>query len=80
MLDRLENSGYVARERSELDRRVVLVKRTDKDREAQAAYERVSAAMSEVFYRGLEETEIEAFERVLEQILENLAAIEEGSS
>ena len=80
MLDRLEESGYVVRERSEMDRRVVLVRRTDKDRAAQAAYERVSAAMSDVFYRGLTSAEIEAFERTLERILENLAEFEEGIS
>ena len=80
MLDRLEENGYVVRERSEIDRRIVLVKRTDKDRAAQAAYERVSAAMSDVFYRGLTSAEIEAFERTLERILENLAEFEEGIS
>ena len=80
MLDRLEVSGYVVRERSGIDRRIVLVRRTDKDRAAQAAYERVSAAMSDVFYRGLTSAEIEAFERTLERILENLAEFEEGIS
>ncbi len=77
MLDRLEEAGYVVRVRSETDRRVVLVRRTDKDRAAQAAYERVSAAMSDVFYRGLTDAEIGAFERTLERILDNLIAFEE---
>lgn len=77
MLDRLEEAGYVVRERSETDRRVVLVRRTDKDRAAQAAYERVSAAMSDVFYRGLTNAEIGAFEQTLERILDNLIAFEE---
>jgi len=79
MLDRLEENGYVVRERSEIDRRIVLVKRTDKDRAAQAAYERVSAAMSDVFYRGLGDGEIEVFERALERILENLSTEEANS-
>jgi len=79
MLDRLEEAGYVARERSETDRRVVLVRRTDKDRAAQAAYERVSAAMSDVFYRGLTDDEIGTFERTLERILDNLIAFENGN-
>ena len=76
MLDRLEEAGYSGRERSEADRRVILVKRTDKDRAAQAAYERVSKAMSDVYYRGLAEAEIDAFERTLERILDNLIASE----
>jgi DNA-binding MarR family transcriptional regulator len=79
MLDRLEEAGYIARERSESDRRVVLVRRTDKDRAAQAAYERVSAAMSGVFYRDLSDDEIGTFERTLERILDNLIAFENGN-
>ncbi len=78
MLDRLEEAGHVVRERSEADRRVILVKRTDKDRAAQAAYERVSKAMIEVYYRGLADLEIDAFERTLERILANLIAFEDG--
>ena len=76
MLDRLEQTGHIVRERSETDRRVILVRRTAKDRAAQAAYERVSVAMTEVYYRGLSGTEIERFERVLERILANLTAYE----
>jgi len=79
MLDRLEETGYIARERSEADRRVILVRRTDKDRVAQAAYERASKAMTEVYYRGLMDSEITAFERTLERILDNLIASEEGN-
>jgi DNA-binding MarR family transcriptional regulator len=79
MLDRLEQTGHIVRERSETDRRVILVRRTEKDRAAQAAYERVSAAMTEVYYRGLSGTEIERFERVLERILANLTAYESGN-
>jgi len=76
LLDRLEEAGHVVRERSEADRRIVLVKRTDKDRAAEAAYKHVSKAMADVYYRGLSEAEIAAFERTLERILENLAAAE----
>ncbi len=72
MLDRLEEAGYVSRERSETDRRVILVRRTDKDRAAQAAYERVSDEMTDVYYAGLEADAIDAFERTLERILGNL--------
>jgi DNA-binding MarR family transcriptional regulator len=79
MLDRLEQTGHIVRERSEIDRRVILVRRTEKDRAAQAAYERVSVAMTEVYYRGLSGTEIERFERVLERILDNLTAYEGGN-
>ncbi|MCK5247896.1 MarR family transcriptional regulator [Candidatus Bipolaricaulota bacterium] len=74
MLDRLEAAGYITRVRSEADRRVILVKRTAKDKAAQAAYERVSKAMSDIYYRDLTEAEIDQFERMLERILDNLIA------
>ena len=80
MLDRLEAAGYITRVRSDTDRRIILVKRTAKDKAAQAAYERVSKAMSDLYYRGLTEGEIDEFERVLERILDNLIAHEGGSS
>jgi DNA-binding MarR family transcriptional regulator len=80
MLDRLEETGYIVRERSETDRRAILVKRTDKDRAAQGTYERVSKAMGDVYYGGLTDAEIDAFERTLERILDNLIASEGGNS
>ena len=79
MLDRLEEAGYIVRERSKADRRAILVKRTDKDRAAQAAYERVSKAMGDVYYAGLSEAKIDGFERLLERILDNLIAHEGGN-
>ncbi len=76
MLDRLEEAGYIARRRSETDRRVILVGRTEKDRAAQSAYERVSKAMTGIYYCGLSEVEIDAFERTLSHILDNLIEFE----
>lgn len=72
MLDRLEASGHILRERSVDDRRVILVRRTAKDRAAQAAYEAVSKAMSDIYYEGLTKAEVAAFEATLTRILENL--------
>jgi phage shock protein A len=51
---------------------MIRVYRTDKDRAAQAAYERVSEAMSQLFYRGLSEADVDRFERTLERILATL--------
>jgi DNA-binding MarR family transcriptional regulator len=76
MLDRLEESGHVARSRSEADRRVVVVRRTAKDRACQEAYERVSRE----FYAGFTDGEITGFERHLVRILDNLYAFEHGDS
>jgi len=77
MLDRLEQAGYIARDRSDADRRVILVRRTAKDRAAQAAYERVSKEMAELYYAGLAAKEIDSFERTLERILGNLTEHDE---
>ncbi|MBU0595604.1 MarR family winged helix-turn-helix transcriptional regulator, partial [Candidatus Bipolaricaulota bacterium] len=78
MLDRLEEAGLIVRERSETDRRVILVRRTEKDRSRQETYEQVSREMSMIYYAGLSETEIARFERTLEKILDNLTRHGEG--
>lgn len=79
MLDRLEQIGYVARQRSETDRRTILIHRTAKDRELQETYERVSDEMSAIYYKGFSDREIRAFENSLERILKNLADSEAAS-
>jgi DNA-binding MarR family transcriptional regulator len=76
MLDHLEAAGFVVRERSATDRRVILVKRTEKDKAWQAIYEQVSHEMTEIYYAGLSPAEIEGFEQTLNKILTNLAGQE----
>jgi DNA-binding MarR family transcriptional regulator len=76
MLDRLEESGYVARVRSQEDRREILIKRTEKDDAWQEVYVQVSQEMSELFYDGFSESEIDEFEGDLRRILDNLIAFE----
>ena len=72
MLDRLERLGYVRRVPSLQDRRVLLIERTEKDRAFQDLYLQVSQEMVALFYDGFSATEIEAFERFLVRILDNL--------
>jgi len=79
MLDRLEAAGLILRERSETDRRVIVVKRTEKDRSRKRTYERVSQEITEIYYAGLSEPEIERFETTLDRILANLANHEGGT-
>lgn len=76
MLDRLETAGFLVRERSETDRRTILVKRTAKDRAFQARYEEVSKEMGDIYYAGLSKQEIRQFEETLRKILANLTAHE----
>ncbi len=72
MLDRLEMKGYLNRIPSKDDRRVIIIQRTQKDKEFQKVFLKISNEMIEHFYRGFSEKEIELFERFLERILNNL--------
>ncbi len=79
MLDRLQATGYIERVRSEVDRRIILVQRTAKDRAAQEAYERASKAMTEIYYDGFTNDEIDQFEHHLSRVLHNLIEHDPGS-
>lgn len=72
MLDRLEISGHIRRAPDPDDRRAVRICLTENAEALQEKYERVSAMMNEVFYRGFSDNEILAFEEGLGKILENL--------
>jgi DNA-binding MarR family transcriptional regulator len=76
MLDRLEDAGHLVRASSKDDRRRVLVYRTEKDRAWQETYIQVSQEMTRLFYRGFEESEIDAFEGCLRRIFNNLTTYE----
>lgn len=76
MLDRLEGMGYIRRERSKKDRRVILIERTKKDKNLENKYVELSQKHAKLFYRGFSENQIEQFEKDLEQILNNLTAFE----
>jgi DNA-binding MarR family transcriptional regulator len=72
MLDRLERAGYVARQRSSQDRRKIIVTLAATYRKIFELWERVSAEMAELFYRGFAAADIDRFERDLRRILDNL--------
>jgi len=78
MLDRLEAAGLIVRERSEIDRRLIVVNRTEKDRSRQRTYEKVSEQMSAIYYAKLTKKEIASFERTLVKILASLTEHEQG--
>ena len=78
MLDRLEDAGYVARVPSPDDRRKILIRRTAKDRAWQKVYIRVSQQMTELFYAGFSQAEVDEFERYLKRIFDNLTAASIG--
>lgn len=76
MLDRLEESGYIARVPSVKDRRVILIWRTEKDKAFQKAYEEVSEEMTGLYYAGFSSQEIDRLEAGLQRVLDNLVSYE----
>lgn len=79
MLDRLEKSGHIVRALDPADRRAVRIRLTQNARLLRGKYEKVSAEMNEIFYKGFTENEILAFEETLGRILENLRKKENGN-
>jgi DNA-binding MarR family transcriptional regulator len=73
MLDKLEEAGHIERVPSEEDKRTIYIKLTKKNKDLQEKYINVSNQMTNIFYNGFSEEEIDEFEEYLKQILENLA-------
>lgn len=71
-LARMERKGLVARARESEDGRTVTVSLGVDAAVHGAGYERVSKKMLDLFYSGLTEADIDAFETTLERILANL--------
>ena len=80
MLDRLEKMGYIRRRRSKQDRRKILIKRTNKDRNLEKEYVKLSQEHTKLFYRGFSEDKIDRFEKDLKRILNNLVEYESNTS
>jgi DNA-binding MarR family transcriptional regulator len=76
LLDNLESAGHVIRIQSEQDRRKILIRLTDKTRKLQSTYIKLSAKMTEIFYKGFTPEEIDELEEYLDRILKNLVSQE----
>lgn len=76
MLDRLEKIGLVMRVPSRKDRRKIIIQRTQKDKDLEELYVRVSEEMTRIWYKGFSDTRIKRFEADLQKILDNLTAFE----
>jgi len=72
MIDRMEASGLVRRDRSDKDRRKVLIYLTDEARDLEKDYDEVSAEMNSIFYQGFSEAEMEQLDGYLERVLANI--------
>lgn len=76
LLDNLEAAGFIKRIQSEEDRRKTLIQLTEKTRKLQSTYFKLSADMTEIFYKGFSQEEIGEFEAYLHRILKNLVSQE----
>lgn len=72
MLDRMEKKGLISRNYDKDDRRQIRIALTEKSRELSDKYDEVSGKMSEIFYKGFSDSEIEQFENYLTRIINNL--------
>ncbi len=72
MLDRLDLSSFVERVPDPGDSRKKNVRTTERNRKLHERYEEASKRMIDLYYRGLPDSRIDAFEDTLRLILGNL--------
>ena len=72
MLDRMEESGFLQRVYDGRDRRMIRIVLTPKAKALHETYAQISERMLALFYEGLSEEEIDAFEQTLLRVLGNL--------
>lgn len=72
MLDHMEAAGLIRREPDPHNRRQVYIALTPKASAYRQAYDRVSDAMNDIYYRGFTEAEVRAFEDALRRVIANL--------
>lgn len=72
MLDRMEEKGQIQRVYDRNDRRQTRVVLSEKAKMLSLSYQEVSQKMSDIFYKGFSDQEIEIFENALGRILDNL--------
>ena len=72
MLDQIERSGLITRERSAKNRRQIMVSLTERAKLYKQAYDDVSERMTELTYKGFSEAEIRIYEDMLIRIKRNL--------
>jgi DNA-binding MarR family transcriptional regulator len=77
MLDRMDTEGLVERKASDVDKRRTLVHLTEKTRKLHQKYLAVSMEMTELFYRGFSDEDIEICEEYLRRLLVNLVEFQE---
>lgn len=77
-LDRMEDEGRIRRERVEGDGRQRKIYCSAATKRRKAAYDEASSEMIGIYYGGMSEKEIDAFEAGLRRVIANLEAAEKG--
>ena len=72
MLDRMEASGLVRRDRSDADRRKIRIFLTESAKALEKDYDAVTREIGAIYYKGFAEEEIQQFEAYLRRILANV--------
>jgi DNA-binding MarR family transcriptional regulator len=72
MLDRMEKDGLIERKTSNTDKRRTLVQLTEATKKLHDKYLAVSKDMTNLFYRGFSDEDIDQFEEYLQKLLLNL--------
>lgn len=72
MLDRMETANLIRRDRSDKDRRKILIFLTEEAKKLEPEYNAVTEEMSGIYYKGFTEAEIAQLERYLGRVLENV--------
>lgn len=75
MLDRMEASGLICRDRGDKDRRKILICLTDAARSLEKEYNAVTDEISAIYYKGFSEDEIRQTEEYLRRILDNVEKV-----
>lgn len=72
LVDRLHDFGLVTRERSETDRRLVMIRLSEKGEELINKLDENRKAVISSFLRGIEEEEIQQLTKTMEKIFANI--------
>ncbi|HBE80664.1 MAG TPA: MarR family transcriptional regulator [Firmicutes bacterium] len=78
MLERMEQQGHIKRNFDSQDRRQIRITLTEKSKSLHQKYQAVSLEMNRIFYQGFSCEAIDAFEKTLAKILDNLKQYERG--
>lgn len=72
MLDRMEAAKLICRDRGDKDRRKILIYLTEGAKVLEKDYNEVTEEISDIYYKGFFEEEIQQFENYLRRVLSNV--------